>query len=157
MPRFFQQYFPDAEPLEISESEAYAGGTYTEEIIEPGAPVHLRVYLDHSLLRVTFPEATPSPEIEQLQRERYLGVESWVVSGAQKDGEVTKYSIWYFKEDASLAKRVDYENSDRVAWSRWYQPDGSYGGAQEHLYDENGDSLEVREHLPDGRVIVIAD
>ncbi len=45
----------------------------------------------------------------------------------------------------------------RLGRSRWYHPDGTFGGALERRYDENGDSLEVREHLPDGRVLVIDD
>jgi hypothetical protein len=157
MARFFEQHFPGADPIVISEAEARATGTYSEEIDEPGVPRHLRVYLDHQLLRITYPDAEPSAEIAQLQRTRYPGVASWITSPAVKEEGTSKYSIWYVEEDAAVGKRVDYENSERLAWSRWYHPDGSYGGAMERLYDENGDSLEVREHLPDGRVLVIDD
>jgi hypothetical protein len=157
MARFFEQHFPDADPVMISEEEARALGTYSEEVDEPGAPRHLLVYLDHQLLRVTYPDAVPSQEIAELQRKRYPGVPSWITSRAVKEGETSKYSIWYVEADATLGKRVDYENTERLGWSRWYHPDGSYGGAMERHYDENGDSLEVREHLPDGRVLVIDD
>jgi hypothetical protein len=157
MSRFFAEYFPDAAPQEISEAEARASGTYSEEVTRTDTPRHLRVYLEGELLRITYLDGQPSAALLASQRERYPGAPSWIVSPVVHEGETAKYSIWYVDEQATLGNRVDYENQPRLGWSRWYHPDGSYGGAMERRYDENGDSLEVREHSPDGRVIIVDD
>lgn len=157
MQRYLETYIVGLPPTEISEAAALAAGTYVVEDQPAEGPRHLRDVRDGQLERVIYPDAEPSEAIAALQRARYPGVGSWIVSPLVREGETVRYSIWYVEDDATLGKRVDYENSERLGWSRWYHPDGSYGGAMERHYDANGDSLEVREHLPDGRVIVIDD
>lgn len=157
MQRYLDTFIVDVSSTEISEAEALAAGTYVLEDSPSDGPVHLQDFTAGVLERVIYPNAKPSPEIEAWQRTWYPGVASWIVSPIERDGETVRYSIWYVQEDATLGKRVDYENRERLGWSRWYHPDGSYGGALERRYDENGDSLEVREHLPDGRVLIIDD
>jgi hypothetical protein len=157
MPRYLDTYIVDLSPTEIPEAEALAAGTYAVEERPADGPLHVRDVRDGQLERVIYPDAEPSPALAAFQRAHYPGVASWIVSPLVRQGETVRYSIWYLEEDATLGKRVDHENSARIGWSRWYHPDGSYGGAMERRYDENGDSLEVREHLPDGRVLVLDD
>lgn len=157
MSRYLETYIVGLTLTEISEAEAIAAGTYAVEERPVDGPHHVRDIRDGQLERVIYPDTRPSDAISAFQRERYPGVGSWIVSPLVHDGDAVRYSIWYVNEDATLGKRVDYENTERLGWSRWYHPDGSYGGALERRYDENGDSLEVREHLPDGRVLIIDD
>jgi hypothetical protein len=157
MPRYLETYVVDVPVVEISEEAAFAAGTYVIDERPTNAPRHLRDILDGEVVRIIYPDTEPSAALLASQRERYPGVPSWIVSPVVHEGETAKYSIWYVDEQATLGNRVDYENQPRLGWSRWYHPDGLYGGAMERRYDENGDSLEVREHSPDGRVIIVDD
>lgn len=157
MSRYLDTYIVDLNPTEITEAEALAIGTYASEERPADGPHHVRDVRDGLLERVIYPDTLPSLSLAAFQRKHYPGVSSWIVSPLSREAETVRYSIWYVDEDAVVCKRVDYENSERVGWSRWYHPDGTYGGAMERRYDENGDALEVREHLPDGRVLIIDD
>ena len=151
-PRYFETYFSDDPMTELDENAALDSGYYVKEL---DSPRRYESFIAGSLARVNYPEA-PTDELQRFHRERYPDLDAWFYGPTTHEGTTRRKTIWEFDRSGALTHRNDYVYEPRRTTHSWYDAAGKYGGKLERIYDEHGEEIEVREHSPDGRVLVHA-
>ena len=150
MPRYFEQYFPDAPLVEISREDAEARTYY---IVEHDQPTRYEHFSSGVLDRVIYPDQTETaPALVDLRR-RYGAMEAWIYSPYLQDESTSSFTIWYVKGSVA-ERRLDYvhQRQSKDYRVRHYDQDDQLVTVSDYLYADWG-LAEIKTYDAGGNLI----
>ena len=151
MPRFFEAFFAADPMIELSEADARASASFVEEIIPADGPRHFVAKLHSGVDRIIYPDAEPSPAIDNFHRAHYPGIEHWIASTVRRDGDRRAFKAWHHDARGALIRSVAYDFSPQTEESITYGPDGALLGRMVEYDDDTGELARVVEYDASGK------